>query len=228
MENSKNKIRPIRSYILRQGRLTKHQSEAIQNFGDELIIPLTDELISWTSMFPLKNNEAILEIGFGMGDSTADIALNTPEKNFIGIEVHSPGVGNLINKIKKYNIFNLKIIQHDAVDVVDNMIANNSLDGIHIFFPDPWHKKRHNKRRLIKASFLNKLALKLKAGAYLHIATDWEDYASWILDESFKCDILNLKGEDFHRKPDYRPCTKYEKRGINLGHKVWDIIFLRA
>lgn len=228
MENIKNKIRPIRSYVLRQGRLTKYQSEAIQNFGDELIIPLKDEFISWGSIFPLQKNEVILEIGFGMGDSTADIALNTPQKNFIGIEVHSPGVGNLINRIKAHDISNLKIIQHDAVEVIEKMIANKSLDGIHIFFPDPWHKKRHNKRRLIKADFLNKLASKLKEKAYIHIATDWEDYADWILDESMQCKNLSLKGNDFHDKPDYRPYTKYEKRGVNLGHKVWDIIFLKG
>ena len=228
MENIKNKIRPIRSYVLRQGRLTKHQSEAIQNFGDELIIPLKDELICWDLIFPLKKNEVILEIGFGMGDSTADIAFKLPHINFLGIEVHSPGVGNLINKIKELDISNLKIIQHDAVEVIEKMIANRSLDGIHIFFPDPWHKKRHNKRRLIKADFLNKLALKLKEKAYIHIATDWEDYADWILDESIQCKNLSLKGNKFHNKPDYRPYTKYERRGVNLGHKVWDIIFLKC
>ena len=228
MENIKNKIRPIRSYVLRQGRLTKHQSEAIQNFGNELIIPLKDELICWDLIFPLKKNEVILEIGFGMGDSTADIAFKLPHINFLGIEVHSPGVGNLINKIKELDISNLKIIQHDAVEVIEKMIANRSLDGIHIFFPDPWHKKRHNKRRLIKADFLNKLALKLKQKAYIHIATDWEDYADWILDESIQCKNLSLKGNKFHNKPDYRPYTKYERRGVNLGHKVWDIIFLKC
>ena len=108
------------------------------------------------------------------------------------------------------------------------MIANRSLDGIHIFFPDPWHKKRHNKRRLIKADFLNKLALKLKEKAYIHISTDWEDYADWILDESLQCKNLSLKENEFHNKPDYRPYTKYERRGVNLGHKVWDIIFLKC
>ena len=228
MENIKNTIRPIRSYVLRQGRLTKHQADAIENFGDELIIPFSEELISWESIFSLQKNEVLLEIGFGMGDSTAEIALNTPQKNFIGIEVHSPGVGNLINRIKEYDISNLKIIQHDAVEIIEKMIANRSLDGIHIFFPDPWHKKRHNKRRLIKADFLNKLALKLKEKAYIHIATDWEDYADWILDESRQCENLSLKGNKFHNKPDYRPYTKYEKRGVNLGHKVWDIIFLKC
>jgi tRNA (guanine-N7-)-methyltransferase len=228
MENIKNTIKPIRSYVLRQGRLTKHQADAIENFGDELIIPFSEELIRWESIFSLQKNEVLLEIGFGMGDSTAEIALNTPQKNFIGIEVHSPGVGNLINRIKEYDISNLKIIQHDAVEIIEKMIANRSLDGIHIFFPDPWHKKRHNKRRLIKADFLNKLALKLKEQAYIHIATDWEDYAHWILDESMQCKNLCLKGNEFHNKPDYRPYTKYEKRGVNLGHKVWDIIFLKC
>ncbi len=228
IENKKNNLRPIRSYVLRQGRLTKHQAEAIKKFSDELIIPKSEKIIEQESIFSISNRKIILEVGFGMGDTTAEIAMNAPQNNYIGIEVHSPGVGNLINKIKEHEISNLKIIQHDAVEVIEKMIANSSLDGVHIFFPDPWHKKRHNKRRLIKADFLNKLALKLKEKAYIHIATDWEDYADWILDESRQCENLSLKGNKFHNKPDYRPYTKYEKRGVNLGHKVWDIIFLKC
>jgi len=225
-ENKKN--RPIRSYVLRQGRLTKHQSDAITEHGDELIIPSSNDLIKWDLVFPLKQATSILEIGFGMGDTTAEIAKTFPQINFIGIEVHSPGVGNLINKIKEYELKNLRIIQHDAVEIVDTMLADESLDGMHIFFPDPWHKKRHNKRRLIRAEFLHKIAAKLKNNAYLHIATDWEDYALWILEEFKACNEYTLKTENFHKKPDHRPYTKYEKRGLNLGHKVWDIIFLRS
>ncbi len=228
MEDADKKIRPIRSYILRQGRLTKYQSMAIEKFADEFIIPVSDEYIDWNAIFSANNKEKFIEIGFGMGDTTAEIAMNMPEKNFVGIEVHSPGVGNLINKIKKHQLSNLKIIQYDAVEVIDKMIADASLDGILIFFPDPWHKKRHNKRRLIKEAFLKKIARKIKDTGYIHIATDWEDYALWIIDEIKKCNNLLLKSKKYHSKPNYRPFTKYEKRGVNLGHKVWDIILSRT
>ena len=228
MEDADKKIRPIRSYILRQGRLTKYQSMAIEKFADEFIIPVSDEYIDWNAIFSANNKEKFIEIGFGMGDTTAEIAMNMPEKNFVGIEVHSPGVGNLINKIKKHQLSNLKIIQYDAVEVIDKMIADASLDGILIFFPDPWHKKRHNKRRLIKEVFLKKIARKIKDTGYIHIATDWEDYALWIIDEIKKCNNLLLKSKKYHSKPNYRPFTKYEKRGVNLGHKVWDIILSRT
>ncbi|MCH9782080.1 MAG: tRNA (guanosine(46)-N7)-methyltransferase TrmB [Betaproteobacteria bacterium] len=226
MEENK-KIRPIRSYVLRQGRLTKHQAEAISLYGNDLIIPSSNDLINWDRLFSSKEKRSILEIGFGMGDTTAEIAKRVPQNNYIGIEVHSPGVGSLINKIKAYNLNNLRIIQHDAVEVVENMFANESLDAVHIFFPDPWHKKRHNKRRLIRAEFLRKVATKLKKNAYLHIATDWEDYALWIIEEFKVCKEYALKTNEFQIKPDHRPYTKYEKRGLNLGHNVWDIVFMR-
>ena len=225
-ENKKN--RPIRSYVLRQGRLTKHQSDAITEHGDELIIPSSNDLIKWDLVFPLKQATSILEIGFGMGDTTAEIAKTFPQINFIGIEVHSPGVGNLINKIKEYELKNLRIIQHDAVEIVDTMLADESLDGVHIFFPDPWHKKRHNKRRLIRAEFLHKIAAKLKNNAYLHIATDWEDYANWIIEIFKNNSMYKAKNIDFSKKPSYRLKTKYENRGVNLGHQVWDMVFIKS
>jgi tRNA (guanine-N7-)-methyltransferase len=221
------KKRPIRSYILRQGRITKAQNKAIQeNFQKHAVI-FENKLTNFSDLFKNKNNELILEIGFGMGTSTAEIAKSNLNKNYIAIEVHSPGVGNLLKLIQESDIRNLKIIQHDAVEVLNMMIKNDSLDGIHIFFPDPWPKKRHHKRRLIQSDLLKLIAQKIKKSGYLHIATDWEDYALWIIDLLDKEDLLQKASDDFFKKPDYRPLTKYENRGINLGYRVWDMIYRR-
>ena len=221
------KRRPIRSYILRQGRITAAQTKAIQENLKKHAIVFENQLIDFNDAFQNRSGELVLEIGFGMGTSTAEIAKANPNKNYIAIEVHSPGVGNLIKLIQENDIFNLKIIQHDAVEVLNTMIKNDSLDGIHIFFPDPWPKKRHHKRRLIQESFLKLMAQKIKQSGYLHIATDWEDYALWIIDLLDKETLLQRTSEDFFRKPDYRPLTKYENRGIKLGYKVWDMIYRR-
>ena len=221
------KRRPIRSYILRQGRITAAQTKAIQENLKKHAIVFENQLIDFNDAFQNRSGELVLEIGFGMGTSTAEIAKANPNKNYIAIEVHSPGVGNLIKLIQENDIFTLKIIQHDAVEVLNTMIKNDSLDGIHIFFPDPWPKKRHHKRRLIQESFLKLMAQKIKQSGYLHIATDWEDYALWIIDLLDKETLLQKTSEDFFRKPDYRPLTKYENRGIKLGYKVWDMIYRR-
>lgn len=221
------KRRPIRSYILRQGRITAAQTKAIQENLKKHAIVFENQLIDFNDAFQNRSGELVLEIGFGMGTSTAEIAKANPNKNYIAIEVHSPGVGNLIKLIQENDIFNLKIIQHDAVEVLNTMIKNDSLDGIHIFFPDPWPKKRHHKRRLIQESLLKLMAQKIKQSGYLHIATDWEDYALWIIDLLDKETLLQKTSEDFFRKPDYRPLTKYENRGIKLGYKVWDMIYRR-
>ncbi len=221
------KRRPIRSYILRQGRITAAQTKAIQENLKKHAIVFENQLIDFNDAFQNRSGELVLEIGFGMGTSTAEIAKANPNKNYIAIEVHSPGVGNLIKLIQENDIFNLKIIQHDAVEVLNTMIKNDSLDGIHIFFPDPWPKKRHHKRRLIQESFLKLMAQKIKQSGYLHITTDWEDYALWIIDLLDKETLLQKTSEDFFRKPDYRPLTKYENRGIKLGYKVWDLIYRR-
>ena len=221
------KRRPIRSYILRQGRITAAQTKAIQENLKKHAIVFENQPIDFNDAFQNRSGELVLEIGFGMGTSTAEIAKANPNKNYIAIEVHSPGVGNLIKLIQENDIFNLKIIQHDAVEVLNTMIKNDSLDGIHIFFPDPWPKKRHHKRRLIQESFLKLMAQKIKQSGYLHIATDWEDYALWIIDLLDKETLLQRTSEDFFRKPDYRPLTKYENRGIKLGYKVWDMIYRR-
>jgi tRNA (guanine-N7-)-methyltransferase len=221
------KRRPIRSYILRQGRITAAQTKAIQENLKKHAIVFENQLVNFNDVFKNSSRELILEIGFGMGTSTAEIAKANSNKNYLAIEVHSPGVGNLIKLIQENHIFNLKIIQHDAVEVLNAMIKNDSLDGIHIFFPDPWPKKRHHKRRLIQENFLKLMVQKIKQSGYLHIATDWEDYALWIIDLLDKETLLQKTSEDFFEKPDYRPLTKYENRGIKLGYKVWDMIYRR-
>lgn len=225
--NEDIKKRPIRSYILRQGRITAAQTKAIQeNFQKHAVI-FENKLTNFSDLFKNKNSELILEIGFGMGTSTAEIAKSNLNKNYIAIEVHSPGVGNLLKLIKEKEIPNLKIIQHDAVEVLNSMIKNESFDGIHIFFPDPWPKKKHHKRRLIQSNLLKLIAQKIKKSGYLHIATDWEDYALWMIDLLDKEELLQKTSNDFFKKPDYRPLTKYENRGIKLGYKVWDMIYRR-
>ena len=198
------KKRPIRSYILRQGRITAGQTKAIQENFQKYAVIFQNKLTNFSDLFKNKNSDLILEIGFGMGTSTAEIAKSNLNKNYIAIEVHSPGVGNLLKLIKESDISNLKIIQHDAVEVLNLMVKNNSLDGIHIFFPDPWPKKRHHKRRLIQSNLLKLIAQKIKKSGYLHIATDWEDYALWIIDLLDKEELLQKTSDDFFKKPDYR------------------------
>jgi tRNA (guanine-N7-)-methyltransferase len=221
------KKRPIRSYILRQGRITATQKKAIQDNFQKHVINFENKIVNFDDIFKNKNSVFILEIGFGMGTSTAEIAKSNLNKNYIAIEVHSPGVGNLIKLIQEGDITNLKIIQHDAVEVLNFMIKNNSLDGIHIFFPDPWPKKRHHKRRLIQPNLLRIMSKKIKKTGYLHIATDWQEYALWIIDLLNKEGLLQKTSDNLFKKPDYRPLTKYEKRGINLGYRVWDLIYCR-
>ena len=221
------KKRPIRSYILRQRRITAAQNKAIQENFQKYAVIFENKLTNFSDLFKNKNSELILEIGFGMGTSTAEIAKSNLNKNYIAIEVHSPGVGNLLKLIQESDIRNLKIIQHDAVEVLNLMIKNDSLDGIHIFFPDPWPKKRHHKRRLIQSNLLKLIAKKIKKSGYLHIATDWEEYALWIIDLLDKEELLQKTSDDFFKKPDYRPLTKYENRGIKLGYKVWDMVYRR-
>jgi tRNA (guanine-N7-)-methyltransferase len=172
-----------------------------------------------------RNAPKILEIGFGMGDATATIAAEHPENDYLGIEVHGPGVGSLLNQIEHRGLHNLRIVQHDAVEVLRDMIPDHSLAGVHIFFPDPWHKKRHNKRRLIKPDFVALISQKLAPGGYLHCATDWEDYAIQILQVLSDEPTLANTATDYAPRPDYRPLTKFEQRGIRLGHGVWDIVF---
>ena len=172
-----------------------------------------------------RHAPTILEIGFGMGDTTAMIAATMPDKNFIGVEVHTPGVGNLLKLIGEQGLQNLRLLQHDAFEVVTHMIAPESLSGAHIFFPDPWHKARHNKRRLIQSPFVALLTSKIAPGGYLHCATDWQEYAEQMLEVLGAEPGLQNTADGYAPRPEYRPVTKFEKRGLRLGHGVWDLVF---
>lgn len=226
-QNEDLKRRPIRSFVLRQGRLTPAQQRAIETSLPRFGVAYTPELLDLNALFGRDGSRKVLEIGFGMGDSTATIAAANPDIDYLGIEVHGPGVGNLLRLIEVSQLSNLRLIQHDAVEVLNNMIADASLDGVHIFFPDPWHKKRHNKRRLLQSAFISMLCSKLKAGAYIHVATDWQAYAEWALEVLQAEPLLENTVKDYAPRPDCRPLTKFEKRGLNLGHGVWDLIFIR-
>ncbi len=218
--------RPIRSFVLRQGRFSPAQQRACQALLPRFGIPYTPALLDLAAIFG-RDNPKILEIGSGMGEATAAIAEAQPDQDFVAIEVHSPGVGGLLKLIEDKRLANLRIVQHDAVDVVAHMIAPGALAGIHVFFPDPWPKKRHHKRRLLQPEFIHTLAQRLAPGGYLHVATDWEDYATDVLAAASAEPLLVNTTASFAPRPAYRPATKFERRGLKLGHGVWDIVFER-
>jgi len=223
--------RNIRSFVRRTGRTTIGQAKAFADVGPQFLLPYAAGPANFEAMFQ-RSAPTILEIGFGMGEATAHIAALMPEKNFLCCEVHTPGVGALLKRISEQGLSNIRILQHDAVEVIDNMLPPASLDGVHIFFPDPWHKKRHNKRRLIQAPLVAKLAARLKPGGYLHCATDWQPYAEQILEvlgaETLLRNTADGSQGGYAPKPAYRPLTKFENRGIKLGHGVWDVVFTRV
>jgi tRNA (guanine-N7-)-methyltransferase len=216
--------RAIRSYVLRQGRVSSAQQRARETLFPRYGIPFAESPLDLAHVFG-RAAPKILEIGFGMGETTADIAATHLQNDYLGIEVHTPGVGALLKQIDARGLTNLRIIQHDAVEVLNHMITPQSLDGVHIFFPDPWPKKRHHKRRLIQSPLVSLLARKLKSGGYLHAATDWHEYAEQILAVLSAEPLLTNTAPDYAPRPDYRPLTKFEQRGLKLGHGVWDIIF---
>lgn len=218
--------RHIRSFVLRQGRVSPAQQRACEELLPRFGIPYAAQPLDLKLAFG-RSAPRILEIGFGMGDSTAAIALAHPENDYLALEVHTPGVGNLLKLIDAQQIANIRIIQHDAVEVLRDMIVANTLDGVHVFFPDPWHKARHNKRRLIQAPFIAQLVDKLKPGGYIHVATDWQDYAGQVLSVLSAEPLLENTAADYAPRPAYRPLTKFEQRGIRLGHGVWDLLFRR-
>lgn len=218
--------RRIRSFVTRAGRLSTAQARALEQLGPQFCVPYEKAPLDAARMFGRKA-PLILEIGFGMGDSTAKIAAGMPDKDFIGVEVHTPGVGSLLKLIGENSLNNLRIIQHDAVEVVTHMLAPASLAGIHVFFPDPWHKARHHKRRLIQPPFVSLLASRLAPGAYLHCATDWQDYAEQMLQVLSDEPALKNTADAYAPRPDYRPVTKFENRGLRLGHGVWDLVFMK-
>ena len=218
--------RHIRSFVLRQGRVSPAQQRACDELLPRFGIQYAAQPLDLALTFG-RNAPKILEIGFGMGDSTATIALEHPENDYLAIEVHTPGVGNLLKLIDAQHISNIRIIRHDAVEVLRDMLGERTLDGVHIFFPDPWHKARHNKRRLIQAPFIARLVQKLKPGGYIHVATDWQNYAEQVLAVLNAEPLLENTASDYASRPAYRPLTKFEQRGIRLGHGVWDLVFRR-
>jgi len=268
-----NRTDRIRSFVLRAGRLTAGQQRALDELGPQFLVPFQQQPFDWASAFAHPNpgssdgaRPRILEIGFGMGETTAAIAQLRPGDDFLAIEVHLPGVGALLKRIGELNLTNLRLIRHDAVEVLEHMIATDSLDGIHIYFADPWHKKRHHKRRLIQQQFVELLASRIKPGGYLHLATDWHNYAEQMLlvlnrqaslqntshervrietftpadvvadagthgaNESknvFRPTVEDLDSDHpgYAERPSYRPITKFENRGIRLGHGVWDLVY---
>lgn len=217
-------LRRIRSFVLRQGHLSKGQERALSEFGPAFCIDYQARPLDLAHAFG-RTAPKILEIGFGMGGATATIAAGIPDTDFLGVEVHTPGVGSLLKLIDEQKLTNIRIIQHDAVEVLEDMLAADCLDGVHIFFPDPWHKKRHNKRRLIQPGFVKLLVSRIKPGGYLHLATDWEDYAIQMLEVLSAEPALANSSHGYAPCPDYRPLTKFENRGLNLGHGVWDLVF---
>jgi len=218
--------RPIRSYVLRQGRMSPAQQRALEALLPRFGVAYSSEPIDFDRLFG-RVAPRVLEIGCGMGETTARIARAMPEVDFLAVEVHTPGVGSLLRQVGDHALANVRVIRHDAVEVVARMIPPRSLAGIHVFFPDPWPKKRHHKRRLLKQAFLHELALRLAPGGYLHVATDWQDYAQEILAALAAEPLLENTAQGFAARPDYRPLTKFEARGLKLGHGVWDVIFRR-
>jgi tRNA (guanine-N7-)-methyltransferase len=218
------KRRPIRSFVLRQGRVSVAQARACAQLLPRYGIPYAPQPLDLERTFG-RSAPKILEIGFGMGETTAAIAAAHPENDYLGIEVHTPGVGSLLKRIDERSIGNLRLIQHDAVEVLREMIAPGSLDGAHIFFPDPWPKKRHHKRRLVQPDFVALLASRIKPGGYVHLATDWQEYAEQMLAVLSAEPLLENTAAGYAPRPHYRPQTKFETRGLKLGHGVWDIVF---
>jgi len=219
--------RSIRSYVLRQGRISNAQRRAHAELLPLYGIPASADPLDLDRIFG-RAAPKILEIGFGMGETTAVIAAQHPERDYLGVEVHKPGVGSLLKRLAELNLKNVRVIQQDVVEILRDRIAPAALDGVHIFFPDPWPKKRHHKRRLIQPPFVALLASRLKPGAYLHACTDWEDYARQMLDVLAAEPTLENTACAYAARPGTRPQTKFERRGLDLGHPVWDLVFRRT
>ena len=214
----------IRSFVLRQGRVSNAQRRAYEDLFPKYGVPYTKDLLNFEIVYG-REAPRYLEIGSGMGETTVSIARSHPQNDYLAIEVYTPGVGSLLKQIEEFKLTNLRIVQHDAVEVVNNMFPQEYLDGIHIFFPDPWPKLRHHKRRLIQPEFISLLSKHLKLGGYIHVATDWNNYADQILEVMSNELSLTNTARDFVQRPEYRPLTKFEQRGLRLGHKVWDLVF---
>ncbi|MBD3777072.1 MAG: tRNA (guanosine(46)-N7)-methyltransferase TrmB [Thiotrichales bacterium] len=225
-ESTQNNLRRIKSFVLRQGRLSASQQQAIDSQWPRFGLEMADELLDLNAVFG-REAPTIVEIGFGMGTSLAAMAEAHPEQNYIGIEVHRPGVGALLKLIEEKGLTNIRIFNHDAIEVLAKRIPKNSLSAVYLFFPDPWHKTRHHKRRIVQPAFVKTLAEHLKTGGHFHMATDWENYAEHMMEVmSAAPDFKNTQAPgQYTPRPDYRPLTKFEQRGHRLGHGVWDLIF---
>jgi tRNA (guanine-N7-)-methyltransferase len=231
MDNSDPSSSPaaprIRSFVVRAGRIGPGQQRALAELGPRFVLPLAPRPLDFATTFG-RTAPVILEIGFGMGDATAQVAASMPGHDFIGIEVHPPGVGALLKQIGERGLSNLRIVQDDAVEVLAQMIPPASLAGVHVWFPDPWHKKRHHKRRLIQPAFVHQLVQHLAPSGYLHCATDWQPYAEQMLEVLSAEPALANTTRGYAPRPDWRPATKFENRGLKLGHGVWDLVFTRS
>jgi tRNA (guanine-N7-)-methyltransferase len=223
--------RPVRSFVKRAGRSGPGQARALADLGPLFLLPYQPAMLDWAARFGRTGAPRVLEIGFGMGDATAQIAAAHPEWDYLGLEVHEPGVGALLRRIGEAGLNNLRIVAHDAVEVIEHMIEPASLQAVHIYFPDPWPKKRHHKRRLIQPPFVERLASRLRPGGYLHLATDWQPYAQQMLEVLQGCtqwvNSEHALPDGYSPRPDWRPQTKFERRGLALGHGVWDLVFHR-
>ncbi len=217
--------RPIRSYVIRAGRYTDAQKAAIDEHWDDFVVPYEERHFSTEELFG-SANPLTVEIGFGMGDSLLEMAIANPERNFLGIEVHKPGVGKLLHGLAEHGVTNVKVFCHDAKDILAHCIESASIETLLIFFPDPWHKKRHNKRRLVQTEFISSLLPLLMEGGRIHLATDWEPYAEHMVEAMEAVEgVCNINGTgNFWQTPD-RPETKFERRGVRLGHGVWDLLY---
>ncbi|XXN62615.1 tRNA (guanosine(46)-N7)-methyltransferase TrmB [Enterobacter ludwigii] len=222
-------LRRIRSFVRRQGRLTKGQQLALDNLWPEMGVEFQQEPLDLVTLFG-REAPVVLEIGFGMGASLVTMAQNNPHQNFLGLEVHAPGVGACLASAKEAGVENLRVMCHDAVEVLQKMIPDNSLRMVQLFFPDPWHKARHNKRRIVQVPFAELVMRKLKLGGVFHMATDWEAYAEHMLDVMSSIDGYKNQSEsnNYVPRPETRPLTKFEQRGQRLGHGVWDLMFERV
>ncbi len=220
--------RPIRSFVLRTGRKTPSQERAYEQLWPKYGISIADGMLDLNKLFG-RTSEVVIEIGFGMGDSLVAMAMAAPEQDFIGIEVHTPGVGRIMNLIEELQLTNIRVYTEDAVQVLGQCIPDESLAKVQIFFPDPWHKKKHNKRRIVQTEFIQKLRKKLKPAGVIHLATDWEDYAQQMMEVMSAAEgFANTAGQSLYSaRPSFRPITKFERRGQKLGHGVWDLLFYR-
>ena len=217
---------PIRSYVLRQGRFSPGQQRAYEELLPTFGIAYTTTPLDLRATYG-RAAPIVVEVGSGMGETTARIARENPQNDYLAIEVHAPGVGSLLKRLAEEGIGNVRVVRHDAVEVLRDMIPQGSLSGLHVFFPDPWPKKRHHKRRLIQQEFASLAAERLAPGGYIHVATDWQDYAEHVLGVLSREKLLTNTAENYAPRPAARPETKFERRGLKLGHGVWDIVFER-